>query len=43
MDSADIIAGLAFVQLAYVIEYKKIAGRKKDHEHLRLLAAHETH
>jgi hypothetical protein len=37
IDSAEIIEGLPFVQIDYVVEYKKIAGRPKDLLHLKLL------
>ncbi len=39
IDSAEIIEGLPFVRLEYVIRYKTIAGRPKDLAHLRLLEA----
>jgi hypothetical protein len=39
IDEAEIIAGLAFVRLASVIEFKKIAGRPKDIVHLGILEA----
>jgi hypothetical protein len=34
IDTADIIRGLPFVQLQYVIEYKKIRGQPKDLAHI---------
>jgi hypothetical protein len=37
IDDAEIIEGLPFVQLDAVIEFKKIAGRPKDREHLSRL------
>ena len=37
IDSADEIAGLPFVRLEYVADYKRIARRPKDAEHLRAL------
>ncbi len=37
IDSAEQIEGLPFVRLRYVIEYKQIANRSKDREHLELL------
>jgi hypothetical protein len=37
IDDAEIIEGLPFVRLDAVIEFKKIADRPKDREHLRLL------
>ena len=37
IDTAEMIAGLPFVRLRHVIEYKQIAGRDKDLAHLRLL------
>lgn len=39
IDSAEIIAGLPFVRLEYVVRYKEIAARPKDFAHLRLLEA----
>jgi hypothetical protein len=37
IDDAEIIEGLPFVELDAVIEFKKIADRPKDREHLRAL------
>lgn len=37
IDSADLIDGLPFAKLSYVIAYKRAAARPKDVEHLRLL------
>jgi len=37
IDSAEIIDGLPFVRLEYVILYKQIAGRPKDMRHLELI------
>lgn len=37
IDTAEMIDGLPFVQLAHVIAYKQIAGRPKDLDHLRRL------
>lgn len=37
IDTAEIIDDLPFVQLQYVVEYKTIAGRPKDHIHLQAL------
>ncbi len=37
IESADLIDGLPFVQLKYVIEYKSIRKAEKDLHHLRLL------
>ena len=37
IDSAEIIAGLPYVQLEYVIEWKTKFGRKKDIEDLELI------
>ena len=37
IDSAEIIEGLPFVLLKFVVEYKQIAGRQKDLQHLKLL------
>ena len=39
IDTADIIDGLPFAGLVHVVKYKRIAGRSKDLEHLRLLKA----
>ena len=38
IDTAEEISGLPFVRLRYVVDYKKIAGRPKDLEHLKLLS-----
>ena len=38
IDSAEFIDGLPFVRLKYVAEYKRIANREKDVEHLLALA-----
>ena len=35
INSAEMLDGLPFVRLEYVIDYKKIADRPKDREHLR--------
>lgn len=37
LDTAEIIDGLPFVRLEYVILYKQIAGRPKDMLHLELI------
>jgi hypothetical protein len=37
IDDAETIEGIPFVRLNAVIEFKKIADRPKDREHLRLL------
>jgi hypothetical protein len=37
IDSADVIDGLPFVRLEYVVAYKRIANRPKDHAHLQAL------
>lgn len=42
IDTAEIIDGLPFARLEHVVRYKKVAGRPKDLEHLRLLDA-STH
>jgi len=34
IDTAEVIQGLPFVQLRYVIEYKKIRGLPKDRSHI---------
>jgi len=39
INSAELIAGLPFVRLEYVIAYKRIANRQKDIEHLHALEA----
>ena len=39
IDTADVIDGLPFARLEYVMRYKRIAGRPKDLEHLRLMDA----
>ena len=39
IDTAEVIDGLPFARLQHVVGYKKIAGRPKDREHLRLLEA----
>jgi len=38
IDTSDEINDLPFVRLRYVVEYKKIARRPKDLEHLKLLS-----
>ncbi len=38
IDTADEINDLPFVRLEHVVDYKKIAGRPKDLEHLKLLS-----
>ena len=38
IDTAEEISGLPFVRLQYVVDYKKIARRPKDLEHLKLLS-----
>lgn len=40
IDTAEMIDGLPFVRLDYVIEYKQIANRAKDIAHLRALQQH---
>ncbi|MGI9270304.1 MAG: hypothetical protein ACR2QT_00915 [Woeseiaceae bacterium] len=37
IDTAEIIRDLPFVRLQYVVDYKRIANRPKDLEHLELL------
>ena len=39
IEAAEIIEGLPFVALEAVVEFKKIAGRSKDIEHLELLTS----
>ena len=38
IDTAEIIDGLPFARLEFVVRYKRAAARPKDVEHLRLLA-----
>jgi hypothetical protein len=42
IDSAEMIEGLPFARLAYVIEYKKRSARPKDIEHLEALGRFES-
>jgi len=42
IDTAEVIDGLPFVRLEHVVAYKRLAGRLKDLEHLRLLAEYEA-
>lgn len=42
IDTAEVIDGVPFVRLEHVVAYKRLAGRPKDLEHLRLLAEHEA-
>ena len=35
IDTAEILDGLPFVRVEYVVDYKRIANRPKDKEHLR--------
>ena len=37
IDAAEVIDGLPFVRLEYVVAYKQAAGRPKDWEHLEAL------
>lgn len=37
IDTAELIDGIPFVLLEHVIAYKRVSGRPKDREHLRLL------
>ena len=39
IDTAELISGLPFVRLEYVVAYKQIANRGKDQAHLRALRA----
>jgi len=41
IDTAEIIEGLPFVRLEYVVRYKETAARPKDLAHLRALADHQ--
>ncbi len=41
IDTAEVIDGLPFVRLEHVVDYKRLANRPKDREHLRLLAEHQ--
>ena len=43
IDTAEMIDGLPFARLPYVVTYKRAAARPKDVEHLRLLAASGVH
>jgi hypothetical protein len=38
IDTAELIEGIPFVRMQHVVAYKRIAGRPKDVEHLRLLS-----
>lgn len=38
IDTADMIDGLPFVRLEHVIAYKRLAGRRKDLDHLDRIA-----
>lgn len=40
IDEADVINGIRFVTLSETIKWKKIAGRNKDHEHIKLIQEH---
>ncbi|MFH1631477.1 MAG: hypothetical protein ABIA47_00420 [bacterium] len=40
IDSAEMIDGLPFVKLEYVLEYKKKLGRVKDLKHVEILEAY---
>jgi predicted nucleotidyltransferase len=42
IDTAEMIDGIPFVRLEHVVAYKRLAGRPKDLEHLKLLAAHQA-
>ena len=42
IDTAEILEGLPFVQLQHVIDYKRIANRPKDLDHLRALSRHSA-
>ena len=41
IDTAEMLEGLPFARLDFVVAYKRALGRPKDLEHLKLLAAHE--
>lgn len=41
IDTAEIIEGVPCVRLEHIIEYKKIADRPRDREHLAIIASHE--
>lgn len=41
IDSAEVIDGLPFVKIKYVVDYKRIAGRTKDLQHLELIKQHD--
>lgn len=40
IDTAEMIEGIPCVRLDHIIEYKRIAARPRDHEHLTVIAAH---
>lgn len=42
IDTAEILDGLPFARLVYVIAYKRLLGRAKDIAHLEALARHEA-
>ena len=42
IDAAEIINGLPFAPLEYVVAYKKLSGRAKDRNHLAALARHQA-
>jgi hypothetical protein len=40
INTTEVIDGVTFVRLEFVVRYKEIAGRPKDLAHLILLAEH---
>jgi predicted nucleotidyltransferase len=43
IETAELIGEIPFVQLQYVIQYKRLADRKKDRTHLEALYEAEPH
>ncbi len=43
IETAEILAGLPFVRLWHVIEYKTLSGRAKDQRHLEALRNHHEY
>jgi hypothetical protein len=37
INTAELFDGVPFVRIEHVIAYKQVAGRDKDHDHLRLI------
>lgn len=40
INSADLIEGIPFVKLRYVLESKRISNREKDQKHIKLIESH---